>query len=77
MNEAALVLEILRLIRVLGALIEEVIVAATSDNPSRVQDVLPPTLETSIAKLRAEIERSGSSGLARDSPPLPLRDVLG
>jgi hypothetical protein len=62
MNEAALVLEILRLIRVLGALIEEVIVAATSGNPQRVQDILPPTLETSIAKLRAEIEAQQKFG---------------
>jgi hypothetical protein len=55
-SEASLVLEILRLIRVLGDLVSDVVKAATSENPGRVEDVVPATLETSIAKLRAEIE---------------------
>lgn len=56
MNAAQTVLEILRLIRVLGDLVEDVVKAASSENPGRVEDVLPATLETSIAKLRAEVE---------------------
>ena len=62
MNEANLVLEILRQIRVLGELVEDVVKAATSENPSRVQDVIPATLETSIARLRAEIEAQRKFG---------------
>lgn len=50
------IIEIIRLIRVLSELVGTAIEAATSENPDRVQDVLPAQLETSIAKLRAEIE---------------------
>lgn len=56
------VLEILALIRVLGELVADVVKAATSENPGRVEDVLPPSLETSIAKLRAEIEAQQKFG---------------
>lgn len=61
-SEASLVLEILRLIRVLGDLVSDVVKAATSENPGRVEDVVPATLETSIAKLRAEIEAQQKFG---------------
>jgi len=56
------VLEILALIRALGELVADVIKAASSENPGRIEDVLPPTLETSIAKLRAEIEAQQKFG---------------
>ncbi|MGL4258007.1 MAG: hypothetical protein ACRCSL_16860 [Microbacterium sp.] len=56
------ILEVLRLIRVLGELVEDVVKAASSENPGRVEDVLPATLETSIAKLRAEIEAARKFG---------------
>ncbi len=56
MNEVEYIVEIIRLVRVLSELAEKAIDAATSENPQRVQDVLPTQLETSIAKLRAEIE---------------------
>lgn len=59
MSEAA---EILKLVALLVDLVKEVIAAAASPNPSRVQDVLPPQLETSIAKLRAEIEATKKFG---------------
>lgn len=62
MNELQTIAEIAKLVRVLGELIADVIAAATSENPARVQDVLPPTLETSIAKLRAEIEAARKFG---------------
>lgn len=62
MNAAQTVLEILRLIRVLGELVEDVVKAASSENPGRVEDVLPATLETSIAKLRAEVEAARKFG---------------
>lgn len=62
MNAAQTVLEILALIRVLGELVADVIKAANSENPARVEDVLPPSLETSIAKLRAEIEAQQKFG---------------
>ena len=52
----SLVLEILKLINALGSLVEDVVKAAASENPSRVQDVVPATLETSITKLRTDIE---------------------
>jgi len=55
-NEIEAVAEALRLIRVLGELAASAFEAATSENPERVQDVLPAQLHTSIAKLRAEIE---------------------
>lgn len=58
----SMVLEILRLIRVLGELVEDVLKAASSESPGRVEDVLPATLETSIAKLRAEIEAARKFG---------------
>lgn len=41
---------------------QEVIAAASSPNPSRVQDVLPPTLETSLARLRADLEAAKKFG---------------
>lgn len=50
------IVEVIRLIRVLSELVGTAIEAATSENPDRVQDVLPEQLETSIAKLRADIE---------------------
>lgn len=62
MNAAQTVLEILRLIRVLGELVEDVVKAASSENPGRVEDVLPATLETSIVKLRAEVEAARKFG---------------
>lgn len=62
MNAAQTVLEILRLIRVLGELVEDVVKVASSENPGRVEDVLPATLETSIAKLRAEVEAARKFG---------------
>lgn len=62
MNELATIAEIAKLVRVLGELLADVIAAATSPNPSRVQDVIPASLETSIAKLRAEIEAARKFG---------------
>jgi phage terminase small subunit len=56
MSEIESIIEVMRLVRVLTELAENAIDAATSENPQRVQDILPPQLETSIAKLRAEIE---------------------
>lgn len=50
------VLEVLKLIRLLGELVNDVVAAAQSENPSRVQDVLPPQLQTSIARFNAELE---------------------
>lgn len=59
---ASMILEILSLIRVLGELVADVVKVATSENPGRVEDVLPATLETSIAKLRAEVEAARKFG---------------
>ena len=50
------VTDILRLIALLTELAKSAIDAATSENPSRVQDVLPETLEMSIARLTNELE---------------------
>lgn len=50
------VVEILKLARALAELGEKAMEAAMSENPKRVEDIVPATLETSIAKLRAEIE---------------------
>jgi hypothetical protein len=61
-DAASTVLEVLRLVRVLGELAEDVVKASTSENPGRVQDVLPDTLATSIAKLRAELEAQQKFG---------------
>jgi len=59
---ASMILEILSLIRVLGELVADVVKVASSENPGRVEDVLPTSLETSIAKLRAEIEAQRKFG---------------
>lgn len=59
MNEA---IEIVKLVRTLTELIEDLVKAASGPNPARVQDILPPSLETSIAKLRAEIEAQRKFG---------------
>lgn len=55
-------LEILKVIALLSELVTDVVKAATSENPSRVQDILPATLETSIARLRAELEAARKFG---------------
>lgn len=56
------VADILRLIVLLTELVKSAVDAATSENPSRVQDVLPETLETSIARLTAELEAAKKFG---------------
>ena len=56
------VTEILKLVALLLELVKDVIAVASSENPSRVQDVLPPTLETSIAKLRVDLEAAKKFG---------------
>lgn len=55
-NAPEIIVEILKLIQTLGSLVEDIIKAAASENPARVQDIVPLQLETSIAKLRADIE---------------------
>lgn len=57
------VIEILKLARALTELGEKVVEAAMSENPKRVEEIFPATLETSIAKLRAEIEAVQKFGL--------------
>lgn len=48
--------EVIGLIGTLSELASKAIAAATSPEPKRVQEILPPQLQTSIAKLRAELE---------------------
>ncbi len=61
-NPLETVAEIAKLTGALSELAERIIAAATSENPSRVQDVLPPQLETSIVKMRADIEAAKKFG---------------
>lgn len=56
------VAEALKLIVLLTELVKNAIDAATSENPSRVQDVIPDTLQTSIARLTAELEAAKKFG---------------
>lgn len=56
------VADILRLIVLLTELVKSAVEAATSPNPSRVEDVIPETLETTIAKLTADIEAAKKFG---------------
>lgn len=61
-NPLETVAEIAKLTGALAELAERIIAAAASENPSRVQDVLPPQLETSIVKMRADIEAAKKFG---------------
>jgi hypothetical protein len=54
--------EALRLIVLLTELVKTAVDASTSENPSRVEDVIPETLRTSIAKLNAELEAAKKFG---------------
>lgn len=56
------VADALKLIVLLTELVKNAIEAATSENPSRVQDVIPDTLQTSIARLAAELEAAKKFG---------------